>query len=82
MNILEAYRERIATLNYTPLTVDEAAQAHTSHAEAIASVRIEGIEMTSQDAAFFELLLEMRIPHAVAMPLVLQYGRDIITGAI
>ena len=80
MDLVETYRTRISALDFTPLTDEEVAQARAAHANAVASARIEGVEMTSQDAAFVEMLLELRVPQKVAMPLALQYGRDVLTA--
>ncbi|MEK7457713.1 MAG: hypothetical protein AABZ76_22670 [Pseudomonadota bacterium] len=79
MASLETYRARIAALDFVPLSDEEVAQARAAYAEAAASARIEVVEMTPQDADFVEMLLEMRVPHKVAMPLILQYGGNVFT---
>ena len=80
MDILDAYRVRIAALDFTPLSDEAAAQARAAYAESVASGRIEGAEMAPQDAAFVEMLLDMRMPQNVAMPLILQYGHDAVAA--
>ena len=45
MDILDAYRVRIAALDFTPLSDEAAAQARAAYAESVASTRIEGAEM-------------------------------------
>lgn len=80
MDILDTYRARIAALDFDRLSGEEAKQTRMIHAEAVASARIEGAEMAPQDAAFCELLLEMRVPYDVAMPLVADYSCDVLAA--
>ena len=79
-DLLDTYRARIAALDFVRLCDEEAERARTIHADAIESARIEGAEMTPQDAAFCELLLEMRVPYNVAMPMVADYSRDVLAA--
>lgn len=79
-DLLDIYRAQIAALDFVRLSDEEAERARAIHADAIASARIEGAEMTPQDAAFWELLLQLRVPYNVAMPIVADYSRDVIAA--
>lgn len=80
VKILDTYRARIAALDFVRLSGEESERARLIHADAVASARIEGAEMTPQDAALCELLLEMRVPYDVAMLMVADYSRDVLAA--
>lgn len=81
IEILEKYRDRIAALDYTPLTDDELAAVRAADRSAVASAAIEGLKRSELGDAFAMLLLEMRVPPDIGAQLVVEFTKDTLDPA-
>ncbi|MET1756472.1 hypothetical protein ABVV53_13595 [Novosphingobium sp. RD2P27] len=77
-DILKRYRERIEAMEFEPLSDDEASARRAADAEGVASVRLEGLELTAFDAAFLDMLAEFRVPQELSSALTLEFTRDML----
>lgn len=77
-DILKHYRQRIASMDFEPLSNDATAARRAADAEGIASVRLEGLELTPLDAAFLDMLAEMRVPQELSSELAVEFSREVL----
>jgi len=78
--ILKHYRDRIEAMDFEPLSDDEAAARRAADAEGVASVRLEGLELTAIDAAFLDMLAEFRVPQELSSALTIEFTRDMLAA--
>ncbi|WP_227429174.1 hypothetical protein [Psychrobacter sp. I-STPA6b] len=59
---IEYFRQKIRTMDYTPLTDEELAEVLEIRESAVASSRLEGVYTTEEEKEFFAMLAEERLP--------------------
>lgn len=80
-DIIETYRSRIATMDYTPLTDAQLVRFRAADRSAVANSAIEGLQRTELDDRFMQLLMEMRVPLDLSVELVKSYTADLLDPA-
>lgn len=69
---VDAIRAQVRALNYVRGTPDEIALWREGDAEARANLAIEGMALTEDDAALFDMLREEAVPPPLATAIVLK----------
>lgn len=77
-HIIDTYRSKIKAMGYNPRRQEDLPAVMDAYCEAIANVKIEGLELLSNDHAFCLLLVETEIPVDVAIRLAQEYNREVL----
>ena len=65
-------------MGYAPRRQEDVPAVMDAYCEALANVKIEGLDLLAEDHAFCLLLVETDIPVDVAIGLAQEYNRDVV----